>query len=203
MVIDSLIHARIAKFKNDLPTLDNSTLVRKYITFGDSYLLDEEQHFSLRVMISKQFEIHPSEVLVVGSAKMGFSIAENKRYRPFNDRSDIDIAIISEDLFNKIWRLVFDFWEENENTDSIVYWAKENHFKDYLFRGWIRPDKLPPASKFDLSKRWWEFFRKLTNEGSYGPYKISAGLYKSWYYLERYQSICIKQCKQDLGASLL
>ncbi len=117
----------------------------------------------------------------------------------FGDQSDIDLAIISEFLFDKIWRQVFDYWEENENTDNVVYWSRENSFKDYLFRGWIRPDKLPPAQAFDFSRSWWEFFRELTRQGEYGPYKIRAGLYKSWYYLEKYQSICIKECKQELG----
>jgi hypothetical protein len=199
MEIDDDSKIRTNKFKSDLGIFDTSTIVRKHIIFGDCYILDEEMYFGLKSKVANFFKIHPSEVLIVGSAKLGFSIARNKRYQPFGDQSDIDVAIISEVLFNNIWQLVFDFWEDMENTDSIVYWAKENHFKEFLFRGWIRPDKLPPASKFELSKRWWDFFRTLTNEGTYGPYKISAGLYKSWYYLEKYQSICVKECKLDLG----
>ena len=123
---------------------------------------------------------------------MGFSIARGKRYRPFSEQSDIDVAIISNQLFDEIWQQVFDFWNDGG------LWQEDNDFKKYLFRGWIRPDKLPPSERFQIRKDWWEFFRELTSNGSYGPYKISAGLYKSWHYFETYQSICVKECKQDL-----
>jgi predicted nucleotidyltransferase len=163
-----------------------------HITFGDSYILDQDQHFELKAEVAEHFEIHPSEVLVVGSGKMGFSIARGKRYRPFCDESDIDVAIISDRLFDKIWEQVFEYWAE------AGYWHQEDAFKKYLFRGWVRPDKLPPSDRFEIRRDWWEFFRELTRREAYGPYKVAAGLYKSWHFFEAYQSICVKECRQDL-----
>ncbi len=197
---DNQILDRIDKFKTDLLTMQTPKIVRKYVTFGECYNLDNEQHFSIKDQIAESFQVHPSEVLVVGSSKLGFSIAQNKRYRHFCDESDIDIAIVSERLFDNIWLQVFEYWEANENTAEVVYWRRQVSFKEYLFRGWIRPDKLPPTENFEFAKVWWEFFRKLTNSGKYGPYKINAGLYKSWHYLEKYQSINVKACK-DLEAT--
>ena len=63
-----------------------------------------------------------------------------------------------------------------------------------MFRGWIRPDLLPPV--LAQGKRWWEFFRGLTAEGTFGSFQIRAGLYKSWHYLDSYHSICIDECKR-------
>jgi hypothetical protein len=199
MEIDPQIQLRIDRFKADLPVMKVPNLVHKYVTFGDCYALNPDQHFNLIIAVADYFNIHPSEVLIVGSAKLGFSIAQDKRYCPFGDQSDIDIAIVSTYLFDKIWQQVFNYWEEYENIDSFVYWSRGNDFKGYLFRGWIRPDKLPPTRVFSLGRDWFEFFRGLTQTGLYGPYNITAGLYKSWYYLEKYQSIRIKECKQDLG----
>ena len=134
----------------------------------------------------------PKRALIVGSGKMGFSIANGKRYRIFNDQSDIDIAIISGSLFDRVWQQVFTYWNEKGR------WEEENQFRKYLFRGWVRPDKLPPSESFEIRKEWWEFFRKLTQTDTYGQYKIAAGLYRSWYFFETYQSICVKECKQEL-----
>jgi hypothetical protein len=191
---ESVVQSRIERFKADLPRLPISSIVRKHITFGDSYILDPDDYFDLKAEVAEHFEIHPSEVIVVGSGKLGFSIVNEKRYRHFGEGSDLDVAIISPDLFEKIWQSVYDYRNE------VGYWARENEFKNYLFRGWIRPDMLPPSSKFSLCKDWWDFFRSLAVQRKYGPYKIAAGLYRSWHFLENYQSICVMGCASGLEA---
>ena len=127
---------------------------------------------------------------MVGSGKMGFSIKPERRYQPFSDASDIDIVIVSPTLFELVWKTVFEYWR------SKPYWPEEARFKQYFFQGWIRPDKLPPARTFSFCKDWWEFFRHLTNSGDFGDYKIAAGLYQSWFFLESYQSISIEKCRE-------
>ena len=167
------VTARMADFRSDLPLLTDSIMVQKYITYGDCYALTPPTYFKLKSEISIQFRLHPSEVVVVGSGKLGFSIAEHKRYRHFGDDSDIDIAIVSGVLFDRIWIEVFDYSNEG------AYWPEERDFKEYLFRGWVRPDKLPPAARFEFRKEWWDFFRGLESRGDYGQYKIRAAIYKS------------------------
>ena len=66
-------------------------------------------------MLRSRFQIaeSPLEVIVVGSAKLGFSISEKRipgrsplpRYREFDEvESDIDLAIVSQKLFFDVWR---------------------------------------------------------------------------------------------------
>lgn len=186
------ISVEVGTFKADLLQKTTSTVIRRYITFGNCFVLDDDKYFELKLEISEHFKLHPSEVIIVGSGKLGFSIANGKRYKPFGDTSDIDIAIISPQLFDQFWKEIFDY------SNSGAFWTESEHFKKYLFKGWIRPDKLPNSPYFSLRKDWFEFFRTLTGNGRYGSYKIAAGLYKSWHFLEEYQSICVKQCKQEL-----
>jgi hypothetical protein len=190
--VENNIQERLRNFQSALISENTATIVRKFLTFGDSPILDHDKYYNLKAEVAEHFSIHPSEVLIVGSAKMGFSIAPNKRFRIFHDSSDIDVAIISNNLFDIIWQQVFDYWNESG------IWEGSDIFMSYLFRGWIRPDKLPPYKTFNIRKDWWEFFRKLTQRQSYGPYKVAAGLYKSWYFFESYQSICVKSCKKDI-----
>ncbi|MFP3398702.1 hypothetical protein SB749_20460, partial [Brevibacterium sp. SIMBA_078] len=79
------------------------------------------------------------------SAKVGFSLAPDKRYREFGDSSDLDVAIISPVLFDRVWHSVLDY------KNSRQYWPKKNEFKHHFFDGWIRPDKLPPSKKFSFA----------------------------------------------------
>ncbi len=183
------IPIRIHQFIEDLLVLPVATLVQKHITYGSCYILDSSTYFQLKSHVASKFGVHPNEVLVVGSGKLGFSIVHEKRYRPFGDSSDIDVAIISPDLFDKVWIEVFDYWRAGG------YWPGQRDFEAYLFRGWLRPDKLPPERRFERCREWWEFFREVTGSGTYGPYKIRAGLYKSWHFMETYQALCIKECQ--------
>lgn len=140
------------------------------------------------------FKVQHTEVIIVGSAKLGFSIAPHKRYRYFNDKSDIDIAICSPTLYDDFWKDVFCYWDSGER------WPNLDQFCKYHFRGWIRPDKLPKARSFQRAQDWWDFFRYLSSSRRFGPYKLSCALYKDLTYLERYQAKCIRECKnQELG----
>jgi len=184
---------RLAEFRRDLDLLPSLAIVRRHITFGQCFVLDDHRHFSLKAEVAEHFHIHPNEVVVVGSGKLGFSIADEKRYRVFGDSSDIDVAIVSASLFDCVWQMVFDYWTDTGGFDL------EEDFRGYLFRGWIRPDKLPPTHTFRVRKDWWEFFRRTTSHGHYGPHKVRGALFRTWHFLETYQEINVRKCQQDAG----
>lgn len=186
---------RIARFKSDLRAYSVDEVVQRHITYGTAFALDGEQYFELKSLIACKFGLHHSEVLMVGSGKLGFSIVESKRYRPFGDTSDLDIALISPALFDAIWLDAYEYWRAKS------FWPEYAQFKEYLFRGWIRPDKLPPAHTFRRNSDWWEFFREVTASQRFGPYRIRAGLYRSWSFLEAYQTKCVAECRDAEGAA--
>jgi len=186
------IACRVDRFKLETASSDPRVIARRFVETGPCFLLDESHAFELRNAIADRFAVNPNEVLVVGSAKLGFSIAPYKRFRPFCDESDIDIAIVSPNLFANVWRSVYEFWWDGG------YWERFDDFVKYLFQGWVRPDKLPPANRFDYCRKWWEFFRELTAGGRFGPFAIRAGLYKSWAFLESYYCRSIRDCKKEL-----
>ncbi len=187
MNINDLIRA----FREDLPKRSVIELVQRHITFGsDCYALGKDTYFELKNQVAIKFGVNPTEVVVVGSAKLGFSIAPDKRYRIFGDFSDIDVVLCSGPLFDQFWVDVFDYWRRGG------FWEGLDQFRKYLFRGWMRPDKLPPEKSFEKSQEWWDFFRHISSTGDFGPYKIRGALYKNWHFLESYQSKCISECKQ-------
>lgn len=187
-----IINNKITLFQSKLQALSAIQIVRKYIIGGECFALSQDNYFDLRTEVAEHFDLHPNEVLVVGSAKLGFSIAPHKRYRHFGDESDIDIVLVSPVLFDRIWETAFAYWK------SGSFWPRQQKFANYLFQGWIRPDKLPPSSMFPLCKDWWEFFRGLTQSRRYSYYKIRGALYKSWYFLENYQNNCVEDCQRQI-----
>ena len=185
---------RLGEFKEDLRLLSPIQIVRKHIIFGERCMLSQREYFDLRSEVADHFGLHPNEVLVVGSTKLGFSVAPHKQYRLFRDTSDIDVALVSSTLFDEFWKEAFRYRYEGP------YWPEYQDFVRYFFRGWIRPDKLPRSAMFSLRENWWDFFQTITNSGRYGGYNIRGGLYKSHFFLENYQKICIQACINNLEA---
>lgn len=180
----------IDDFKQDLANLSSVQILRKYILGAESQVLTADQHYQLREQVCEYFHVAYSEIIMVGSGKLGFSIKPARRFKSFNDKSDIDIAVVSPRLFEEVWREVYLF------KKGGAYWPDAGDFFKYLSEGWIRPDKLPRNDYFKFTSQWWDFFNDLTRSGRYGPYKIRAGLYHSSFFFEEYQKICIEQCKE-------
>lgn len=195
MITDPLVlpdpAERLAMFKEALVSdQTDEALVDQYVLHGSCFAIAEDQHYALKDQVSRQFglEIH-QDVFVVGSAKLGFSIAPHKRYREFGDRSDIDLAIVSHELYQRVWH------EAHSYSESGVDWPRRRDFESYTAWGWIRPDKLPSGASFAFSTEWWRFFRALQQSRRYGPYKIAAGLYHDVGFLRKYQMRAISACR--------
>src|SRR4051812_13102203 len=97
--MDERCRERLDRFRDDIRAgHDPPMMVRKYILQGGSFLLNDDDHFAIRNEVATNFSLHPNEVFLVGSSKLGFSIAPSKRYKPFGDTSDIDLALVSDRL---------------------------------------------------------------------------------------------------------
>jgi hypothetical protein len=193
-VSEEVIEERRARFKVDVRKFASSSVVDRHVIFGDSYILDDDSYFNLKERIADHFNIHPPQVVMVGSGKLGFSIANPKRYRSFGETSDLDIAIVAPNLFDRIWEEVF------RARGKFGYWPEEFRFSSYLARGWIRPDKLPPAHTFEIANDWWKFFDSLAASGDFGRFKIRGGLYRDWIFLKGYQNLAVLGCQEELEA---
>lgn len=187
------ITENLERFKIDIDQHDDKTLIDRYYYSTSGPVLDNEQQASLRRDISNHLEVSVRDVVLVGSAKLGFTLRA-KPGRPalshFGDASDIDIAIISDSLFLKYWQETFSHWLEAGD------WDQAGKFRKYLFRGWLRPDMLPKDSEFPKSKEWFEFFRALQASGTYGGYKIAAGIYLNEHFWEEYVGSALSECRQ-------
>ncbi|WP_146159722.1 hypothetical protein [Rhodovulum imhoffii] len=182
----------LERFKRDLDEHDNKTLVDRYYYSTSGPVLDNGQQAALRRSVSDYLDVSVRDVVLVGSAKLGFTLRP-KPNRPalshFGDESDIDVAIISSPLFLRYWQETFSHWVD------VGDWDQAGKFREYLFRGWLRPDKLPRDADFPLSKQWFDFFRSLQASGEFGGYKIAAGIYLNEHFWEEYVGSALSECR--------
>ena len=202
----------LARFKTDLLALTPEDIFARYIAPDTCMGLTNVDERSLRARIAERFEIELASVIIVGSAKLGFTLTHKKAasegdqdrppFSPFSENSDVDVAIVSDHLFDSIWKRCFEFWHSSGYGRSDGYWPRGKHFRDYVFRGWMRPDHLPSEGSFTYKSEWFDFFRLLTSERAAGDYKVTAGLYREAYFLKAYQQIAITDCKAGVGTGL-
>lgn len=192
------IKKRTDEFKSILTdkTIKDKDIVQRYIGYGDPFVFnnDQSKYFELKKIIADGFRIHPNEVTMVGSAKLGFSIAPNKLWAPFNDESDIDMAIISEKIFTDYWKDLYKF-DINRTVRTTREQALFEKFLDYFFKGWLRPDLFP----FSFNKRnaWFDFFTSISYQ-KFGEQKIRCGLFRNNYFFENYHTININKIRQGV-----
>lgn len=177
-------------FKENLRNLTIEQMFDRCILTGSCAQLGDDAAHAVRSSISQKFAVEYNNVIIVGSANLGFSIKPRKRYVSFGEESDVDVAIVCNRLFEKVWREIYLY------DKSGAYWESKAAFRKYLAKGWIRPDMLPPSAVFAFSNDWWEYFSSLRIDGC--DYKITGGIYHSHFFLREYQTICIEQCKMEL-----
>lgn len=193
---ETALHAaRVATFKSDVTHLDIVTTIQKHITTGVPAAILPDVYFNLRLRIAQNFGLHPNHIIVVGSARLGFSLKPHKRFA-FAEPKDIDVAVISDRLFDEYWEMIFEKVRFDRTWPSSS--KKNQRFVRSLFAGWITPHELPNLPTFARAKSWVEFFDVLTRERLCGIRKISGRLYRTWSRLEAYQELMVKQCKRDL-----
>lgn len=131
------------------------------------------------------------QLVVVGSAKLGFSYIEKPSgknggnykpaYRAYDPKnSDIDVAVVSSVLYNQIWI------DLARHGATQVYFPWNTPLAPYMLNGWIRPDKFPPQGP-----RRCDDWRRVVNDVSRLPefrYKrLRCGIYRSMFFLKLYQ----------------
>ena len=175
-------------FRDAIDSERNADIVQRYILdqFPFCFHDNPEAFWNLRTEVCRNLDIHPQDVAIVGSAKLGFSLSPKRLGEPFGEASDIDLLIVSEDLFEKIWLELIKYRE------TVVFKLRpdlQSRFKELqriLFFGLLRMDKL--SNDFDFAKKYWELFNALSVDPAYGPRPVRAAIYKSWthacYYYE-------------------
>lgn len=191
MGIEQDVDGRRERFRSALAANpDDMSVFRKAVLYPAPFAIGEDDAFDLAHVVGDRWGVHPNrDIYLVGSAQLGFSISPSghKRWRAFGDQSDIDLAIVSERLFEEFWNAL-DIYISRPTS-----WDRRSRCEKSLASGWIRPDLLPT----EMADDWFGFFRELQRSRLYGGgVKIAAGIYHSMGFLERYQAGAIRECRE-------
>ena len=91
--------------------LSNSEICERTIFSDEAWLIKQlhlenhrEKYIEFKLFFANFFGVAPRNICLVGSGKTGFSLTPENNLRDFdNEKSDLDLIIVSSELFEKFW----------------------------------------------------------------------------------------------------
>lgn len=132
-------------------------------------------------------ELHPLQFVFCGSAHLGFSpVPTNEKFgKPFNpSTSDIDVAVVSSDLFDR-------WWGELQTIELLE--AVRKKVAEDIFWGFINP-----ANAWDVSpigRKWWKAFGSIETKRANA---VRGRLYRNHWSMQSYHLLAINGGRRRL-----
>lgn len=117
---------------------------------------------ALREWLGKHFRVHPKTITIIGSARIGYSLAPSPNYgRLFHSSSDLDFVVVSEtlyyDLSKDFWNWKQDFAEGRvipRNPTQKKYWEENAQLvPQNISKGFIDGNKIPYLKQYTSAQR--------------------------------------------------
>ncbi len=190
------MHCTYPEFLELIKTQPIKSIVRKHILDGIPYLYrnDYSQYFHLKEILSEKLGVHTQDLAIVGSARTGFSLNPYHIGRAFSDKSDVDIVVVSDKLFDMGWMDLLnlqDVWYALTKSEQ----EKVSDHMDKIYWGNIMPGWLPPRAK--IAKIWQESFGGMSKLTEFSRREINGRLFRSWWHAEMYYCKAIGKLKTD------
>jgi len=163
----------------------------------------------VRGWLSSRLKIHPKEITVIGSARIGYSLAPPPEFgKPFGKHSDLDLSVISVELFESLVSAFATFADDYSqravaprNDRERKLWEANLEFGDRnIDRGFFDASKLPNLDRYAVSQRinqaMWALLKKLeATAGAPNIRRASTRVYRDW-------QCFIEQASLNLRAAL-
>lgn len=92
-----------AEFKSLVSAVDSQNVLAKvFLLEGTPFVFESSpmKYVIFREQVADRFGVGSQDICIVGSAKLGFSPSPVKYGKPFKEESDVDVVVISEELFH-------------------------------------------------------------------------------------------------------
>lgn len=198
----------LEEIKSDLFNIDTKQFYMKHIVRTENWYFENVLNIppteiiravdDFKIIVSEALGVSYNSVMMVGSGKTGYSLSPAKRFKEFTiepdseNKSDIDIAIISLPIFDKFWKT---FRDAYDITNKMVY----KHISREIYRGYIneRNINLIEQCRVIWKEHSNEATRKL-KQNMYFKHDISYRLYRSWEDFEEYNMQSINELRMEV-----
>lgn len=181
------------------------SLVRLWLSEGIPYAFQMRPavYETLREWLAEQLSVHPKEITLIGSGRIGFSLSPYHPWRSFSSTSDLDFSVISKPLLERL-ASEFESWARDYDGGDLSSvrgrstrnWRGNLNFgRKNIPRGFMDADKIPRLDRYPLAQLCGESMYRVqlavssSNLGLH-PKKASIRVYRDWdVFISRVQKI--------------
>lgn len=127
----------------------------------------------------------PTDITIIGSARIGFSLSPDKFGNPFSSASDIDVVVVDAEKFDIAWVQLGRLGRKYIGLSYKVKLAYETHKTNNVFFGYLEPGRLPGI--VTLSNLWFRTFQSAGSHKGLSSFEINGRLYRSWEHVKTHQ----------------
>ncbi|UQA50932.1 hypothetical protein [Vibrio sp. ED002] len=189
------------RFRTDLAQKSEKQLFQEYFLSSSCWFFETnlgmdnhiEMYDKFKLLIANGLDVHPMNIVLVGSAKVGFSVAPHKAFRDFSEGSDLDIVVVSESIYKKSWRAYYELskMKKIDNYHSIT---------SDIFRHFVSLKDVDTDVEYfkEWEKKVSNFKKNLQVVFGFDN-KINYRIYESWewvdmYHLDGLSKLIEKEC---------
>ena len=187
-------------FKTEIIKMTSEDIYDNYYISGEVWIFKKIydnnwfiKYDEFKKYISKKLGVHYHDIGIAGSGKLGFSLNPSKKFKSFDDESDIDIIVVSSKLFNEFWeQYLSDSYNPTARIDRIrtvsfcIFrkYLNLNYFRNNeYYNNWLKKTG-------DLEKDIQLLFQ-IENE-------INYRIFESWAAVKLYYMSSIDNCKKEM-----
>jgi hypothetical protein len=106
----------------DLVSLDTISIYKKYLLGQEVWYFKQKDptkylqtYDNFKHYVANSLGIHFNNISIVGSAKTGISFSPVNDFKVFDSESDLDLVLVSPNLFYQFWDAYLDLFKEKKN----------------------------------------------------------------------------------------
>ena len=167
----------------------------------------------IRGWLGKRLDVHPKEITLIGSARIGYSLAGGSEFgREFNKSSDLDFSIISPSLFDRLVRASDLFLKDYENgyirpknNHQKQLWEENFKFAERNIRkGFLDSKKIPNYKRYSaaqiINDSMWRLKKNLEITSEAPKVRdASVRVYRDWKSFVNQVSLNLCRVMSNLG----
>ncbi|NJM05467.1 hypothetical protein HC891_03525 [Candidatus Gracilibacteria bacterium] len=185
------------QFLQELLSKDLEKIASIWLLDRIPFLFQEDRglYIDWKFALAKKLGIDCASILIVGSSCTGISFNPYKNYKPFDNTSDIDVAIVSDYYFNEAWRALRNLGSRRHSLPPREKQSIEDHVQRHIYWGTIASEHILPL--FPFGSKWQRALSEMSSVIPTMGRQIKLRIYKDFESLRSYHINNLKSLRDN------